>query len=978
MSAVDEFIAFLKNLAEKWSSRFGEDRVFEADPSEGEPKYFLTAAYMYPNAPIHVGHGRTYLVADVLARFKRLLGYNTLFPMGFHYTGTPVLVRVEAILEDNVKEVEAMSRSFNVDVETLRKLRDPVTYARYFHELSKSVMKRYGLSVDWRREFTTVDPEYKSFIKWQFTKLLEHGLLIRGTYPVGWCPRHGMPVSMHDTEGDVEPEVGELTIIKFRDERGTAYPVATLRPETVLGVTNVWVNPEARYCLALVEGEKWAVSCDVVDKLRQQLRRADVIEEVRGQALVGRDLLNPVTGERVRVLPAPFVNPKFGTGVVMSVPAHAPYDYAALRDYVEKFYGGVWVAELAPRPLIKVPGYGDVPARDVVEELGVASQVDVERLEEATKKVYRDEFEQGVVREDVTSYVVSRDPKILSYLENYFAGKPVREARESIKALLKDIGALDAMYEVINSPVRCRCGAEVIVKVLENQWFIDYGNEKWKSLTKEALRGMRIVPEEARKGIEATIDWLRERACARTRGLGTELPWEPGWVIEALSDSTIYMAFYTVIHKIRRLGIPVDRLGEYFWDYVFLGIGDVEEVAARAGVGAEDLESVRREFLYWYPLDSRHSGKDLIPNHLTFFIFNHAAVFPRDLWPRQIVVNGWVLVEGAKMSKSKGNVKLLGNLIETYSPDALRLGLALSAEVDQDLDLNEETILAAAKQLMKIYGTIRELLSRVSEEDRGAPDEWLRRTLSNHVASYVSELQNLKLRAAAIRVYMKMLEDLETYVKWAGTPGRVVREYLATWVKLMSPFTPFVAEELWRSLGGEGYVAKTVLEKELVSEDYLFSVEQRYVDLVTEDIRSVLEVVRGDSVVVYASGRELSWIVRRVAEEMTRGSEMGDIVRKISRDLAAAGLRQPDRVVKSVHEALSYIEPGKMLKYLEAVKEFDECSVLSKYRGLIAVRLGLRDVAVYRAADPEVPDLGGRKSRASPLKPGIYVAQTTH
>ncbi len=977
MSTVEEFIAFLRSLSDKWSHRYEEDRVFESDPADSVPKYFVTAAYMYPSGPIHVGHGRTYLVADVVARFKRLLGYNVLFPMGFHYTGTPVLVRVEAIVENNTKEIESMSRAFNVDVDTLRSLRDPVSFARFFHELSKEVMKRYGLSIDWRREFTTIDPEYRDFIRWQFYKLLKLGLLIKGTHPVGWCPRHNMPVSMHDTEGDVEPEIGELTLIKFRDSEGIIYPVATLRPETVLGVTNVWVNPDVRYCLTEVDGETWLISCSAVHKLRYQLKKVEVLKEVEGATLVGKTLQNPVTGDEVRVLPAPFVSQKFGTGVVMSVPAHAPYDFAALRDYVNTVLQGSWPDELRPRPLIRVQGYGDIPAKDVVEALGVSSQKDVEKLEEATRRVYRDEFERGVMRDDVTTYVKIARRDVIDFLRDNVAGKPVREARENVKKLLTALGSFDRMYEVLNAPVYCRCGTEIVVKILENQWFIDYGNESWKRLAREALAGMRIVPEESRKGIEATIDWLKERACARTRGLGTELPWEPGWVIESLSDSTIYMAFYTVIHRIRSLGISPERLGEYFWDYVFLGVGNPAEVAAKAGISVSDLESIRREFTYWYPLDSRHSGKDLIPNHLTFFIFNHAAIFPKELWPRQIVVNGWVLVEGAKMSKSKGNVKLLGNLINAYSPDALRLGIALSAEVEQDLDLSEDIILSAARQLMRIYNTIRELSERVRAIDGRPQDRWLRGVLRQHVSSYIEELENVRLRSAAIRVYMKMLEDLETYLKWAGEPGVAVKEYLTTWVKLMSPFTPFIAEELWSTLGGQGYVAKATIDKEIATRDPIFEVERRYVDLVVEDIRSVLEVVKGDSAVLYVSDRSSSHIVRTVAEMMMQGHEMNSILRKVSKDMARLGIKQVDRALRSIHEAVNYIGPENILRYYEEKGEFDEFEVINRYGGLIASKLGLKNITVYMASDPNAPDIAGRKQRALPLRPGIYVGSNT-
>jgi leucyl-tRNA synthetase (EC 6.1.1.4) len=94
---------------------------------------------------------------------------------------------------------------------------------------------------------------------------------------------------------------------------------------------------------------------------------------------------------------------------------------------------------------------------------------------------------------------------------------------------------------------------------------------------------MRIVPDEARPQFEATIDWLDKRACARTRGMGTPLPWDPTWIIESLSDSTIYMAYYTVIRRIRELGLKPEQLTEAFWDYVFLGRGDAAEVARAIG-----------------------------------------------------------------------------------------------------------------------------------------------------------------------------------------------------------------------------------------------------------------------------------------------------------------------------------------------------------------------------------------------------------
>ncbi|MGC8975781.1 MAG: class I tRNA ligase family protein, partial [Thermoprotei archaeon] len=360
--------------------------MFEADPKEGQQKYFLTAAFMYPNGPAHVGHARTYLIPDILARFLRGLGYNVLFPMGFHYTGTPILALAEGLATGDPQYINNIARTFQVDATELSRLREPVAVARFFHEISKEAMKLYGLSIDWRREFTTIDPEFKAFIRWQFKKLLDSGYLTRGSHPVGWCPRHNMPVGMHDTKDDVEPEIDEVYLIRFIGLDGLNYVVATLRPETVLGVTNIWVNPNIKYCITRVEAgrstDTWVLSCEAAKKLSFQ-RNIEILSEVSGADLVGRRVVNPITGRVIQVLEASFVDPKFGTGVVMSVPAHAPYDYVALRDYVFSKRGGSWEG-LEPIPLIRVEGYSEVPARDSVERLGIKSQEEHALLDNAT------------------------------------------------------------------------------------------------------------------------------------------------------------------------------------------------------------------------------------------------------------------------------------------------------------------------------------------------------------------------------------------------------------------------------------------------------------------------------------------------------------------------------------------------------------------------------------------------------------------
>ncbi|MEM3072430.1 MAG: leucine--tRNA ligase, partial [Candidatus Bathyarchaeia archaeon] len=513
------------SLEAKWLKRWGESRIFEANPNPGKKKFFLTVAYPYPNSPQHIGHGRTYTLADAYARYLRMRGYNVLFPMGFHYTGTPVLAMAKRLKMGDKELAETFTKIYKVPEETLAEFNEPMRIAQYFHREIKDGMRSMGYSIDWRREFTTIDPPYSKFIEWQFEVLRERGLIKKGSHPVGWCPACGNPVGQHDTVGDVEPEIEEFTLIKFQLPKSIA-PTATLRPETVYGVTNIWVNPESEYVEAEVDGESWVVSREASEKLKLLNRVVKVKRSFKGHELLGQLAVNPANGSKIPILPAGFVDPDNATGVVMSVPAHAPFDFQALLDLKRSMetlnrYGinPSLVEELKPIPIIRVEGYASVPAEEAVLRRKIIDQNDP-RLEEATEEVYSREFHKGVMAPGTEPY----------------AGLPVQEAKRRLIEDFLQSGKADKMYEIINKPVTCRCGARCVVKVFEDQWFIDYGDQEWKSKALKCLSHMRILPDEIKTEFEYTVWWLKEKACARREGLGTKLPWDKRWVIESLSD----------------------------------------------------------------------------------------------------------------------------------------------------------------------------------------------------------------------------------------------------------------------------------------------------------------------------------------------------------------------------------------------------------------------------------------------------------
>ncbi|MCX8191694.1 MAG: class I tRNA ligase family protein, partial [Nitrososphaerales archaeon] len=355
---------------------------------------------------------------------------------------------------------------------------------------------------------------------------------------------------------------------------------------------------------------------------------------------------------------------------------------------------------MKPIVIIQSRGLEGIPAYEVIKREGIKNQKDP-KLEKATQELYAHEFHLGKMMDNTGEY----------------AGLTVAEAREKVKLDMIKMNKADTMYEILNQPVVCRCGAECVVKIFENQWFLNYDDPEWKKLTHECLNRMSLLPDEIRSEFEYTIDWLKKKACARKSGLGTRLPWDRDWVIESLSDSVIYMAYYTIAKYINQNKISADKLTDEFFDYVFLG--DTRGIH-KINLDPSLLEDMRREFTYFYPLDSRHSGRDLVPNHLTFFIFNHVAIFPKDHWPRQIVVNGSVLMEGKKMSKSFGNIVPLRDAVRDYGADPLRLAIIGTAELLADADFSFELVKTFRERLQRLYELALELSrSPVKEVSEG-------------------------------------------------------------------------------------------------------------------------------------------------------------------------------------------------------------------------------------------------------------------
>ncbi|MDD1653903.1 MAG: leucine--tRNA ligase [Methanomicrobiales archaeon] len=921
----------LAGLERRFSARWGKE--FEADPAAKE-KCYLNVAFPYPSGAMHVGHGRTYTVPDIIARFQRMQGRQVLFPMGFHVTGTPVIGISRRIAKKDAKAVWLYRDLYRVPPDVLETFTDPMVIVRYFAGEYEQIMRRLGLSIDWRRRFITVDPQYSRFIEWQYGHLSRKGYVVKGVHPVKYCPQCENPVGDHDLlEGD-KSEIIRFVLVMFSYD-GALIPTATLRPETIHGVTNLWVNPEVTYVRARVDGKEWIISREAAEKLRNQDHAVEETGQVKGSDLVGKTVSHPLCGQ-VPVLSASFVDPDMASGIVMSVPAHAPFDYIALRDLQEKGQAG----GIIPVSLLAVEGYGAFPARDAVERAGIRDQTDP-RLESVTQEVYSAEFARG-------------------RMHPQFGGKSVREARDQVTVEMQEKYGSVPMFDFDSRPVVCRCGGRVTVRILHDQWFLQYSNPGWKAEIHDQLGKMALVPPETRAEFTRTVDWLKDWACTRRVGLGTRLPWDREWIVEPLSDSTIYMAYYTIAHHMKT--IPPEQLTPEVFDYLLLGQGNPTTVPR------ETLDRIRKEFLYWYPYDLRFSAKDLISNHLTFQLFHHRAIFPPEFQPKGMVIFGMGLLNGAKMSSSKGNVVLLSDAIDEFGADTVRMFLVGSAEPWQDFDWRNELVASTRRQIERFWNLVHEGSEAPAGKGNGI-DAWLRSRLQGRIARATEALGNFQTRQALQEAWFGIEADLKWYRRRnpEGTlGGTAVRDLCSAWVRLLAPFIPYTCEDLWEALGGKGPVAFApwpVPDGEQV--DRRSELAEELLMRTVEDVESIRKLLpMSPKAVVLATAPGWKWeIFRTIAES----AEKKDATRLVMQQesMRKRGKAAADAVKQIT--ALIHKFPPELVRDLSS-KAVDEQAVFAEALPFLEKEFGV-PVRIVSADE----STHAKAASALPFKPAIVL-----
>ncbi|KAI0019901.1 leucyl-tRNA synthetase [Xylariomycetidae sp. FL0641] len=900
----DSLIAAEKKYQREWEEAglFNQDAPSAGD-NGAVPKFYGTQAYPYMNGTLHAGHAFTASKIEFAAGFARMQGKKTLFPQGFHCTGMPIKAAADKLAREvemfgtnfeRYSDVEVDLENLAVDAKTkadptkfggtkskaaaktgnmkyqfqimtslgiptaeIHKFADAAHWLTVFPGICKEDLTAFGGRVDWRRSMVTTDanPFYDAFVRWQMNRLKEKAKIRFGKRYTVYSPKDGQACLDHDRSSGEGVTVQEYTCVKLRtiewSERAKAavgdklpsnaqvyFVPATLRPETMYGQTCCFVGPQVEYGIFQLSennDEFIVTSSRAARNMSYQgvgpaWGSMPEVLKLQGSDLVGTLVSAPLSvhKEGIRILPMETVKPTKGTGVVTCVPSDSPDDYATTLALQKKpdFYGikAEWI-DKEIIPIIETPR-GNLIAKALYEQLGINSPKDAKLLADAKEIAYKEGFYQGKM------------------CHGEFAGKSVSDARQLCEKLLVD-QKLAFKYAEPDGQVISRSGDDCVAAYLD-QWYFNYGAEgdkEWYQQVLDYVRGdFDCCYPEAKRAFEGTIEWLGQWACSRSYGLGTKLPWDATQLVESLSDSTIYMAYYTICHILHgdifgktqgRSSKPIrpEQMTDNVWDYVFHNADSVDTDIAK-----EDLEYMRREFAYWYPMDVRVSGKDLINNHLTFALYHHVAMFPRKFWPRSFRVNGHLMLNGQKMSKSTGNFLTLRQALQKYGTDATRLALADAGDGIEDANFEETVANASILRLFELRKWSQEILedSSLRQGDYTFFDKIFDNDLNALALETRKHYEDTMYKLALKSGCFDLQSSRDAYREHCRSTGvnmhaNLVRRFIELQALVITPLAPHWAESVWKELLHKEDSIQNALFPDVPAPDPILSAARDYV-----------------------------------------------------------------------------------------------------------------------------------------------------
>ncbi|KAF4818500.1 Leucine--tRNA ligase [Colletotrichum siamense] len=880
-----------------------------------QPKWMGCMAFPYMNGRLHAGHLFSVSKVEFSAGVARMQGKRALFPMGWHATGMPIKAvadklknevewfgrdfegykeEEEVLVDDkpadakatreditkfstkkskaNAKTVKAkyqfqIMEAMGIPRQEIHLFADASYWLTFFPPLAQEDLTSLGFRIDWRRSFITTEanPYFDAFVRWQMIRLKELNKIKFGKRYTIYSIKDGQPCMDHDrAEGEGvgpqeytglkmkvlewAPKAAEALNSKLPADANVFLIPATLRPETMYGQNAVFVSPKITYgVFKASERDYYVMTLRAARNMAYQglfLQEGvvDQTADIDGSAMIGTLVHAPFSIHEagVRVLPMDSILPTKGTGVVTSVPSDSPADWVMTMDLRKKaaYYGieQEW-AELEIIPIIDTPS-GDMIAKTLVEQLKIASPKDTVQLDKAKETAYSEGYYKGKMK------------------IGEFKGESVEAAKPKVRQSLIDQGLAFA-YSEPERKVVSRSADDCIVSLMD-QWYLDYGEESWKKTALDWVentdgKGLNTFSHETKNAFQGVLNWLNQWACARSYGLGSKLPWDPQFLVESLSDSTIYMAYYTIapyLHKDifgREKGtgdISAEQMIDEVWDYVFCRRELDDKLLSECKISKDTLESMRRSFEYFYPLDLRSSGKDLIGNHLTFFLYIHLAIFTPEYWPRGIRTNGHLMLNGEKMSKSTGNFLTMQDVARKFGADAARIGLADAGDTNGDSNFEEDV---ANQAILRLY-TLREWCDDVvknKSELRTGEFNFFDKVFNNEmnviakeaIQQYTDTSYKLALKASfydfnnALSFYRESCSSIKMH-------HDLVIRFIELQCLLIAVVAPHWAESVWVEILGKPTSIQQATFPEIPETDAALTAARKYISVTASNVNS--------------------------------------------------------------------------------------------------------------------------------------------
>lgn len=732
----------------KWQKKWEESKAFKVVEDPDKEKYYVLEMFPYPSGKLHMGHVRNYSIGDVIARFKKMKGYNVLHPMGYDAFGLPA---ENAAIKHNVEPAEW---TWSNIAEMNRQLRE------------------MGLSYDWDREVATAHPSYYKWMQWIFIQFYKKGLAYKKENPVNWCPscqtvlaneqvvdgcceRCGTPVGkknlsqwyfkitdyaerLLDNLDKLEGWPNKVKImqrnwigkshgaevefkIKDRDETLTVF---TTRVDTIFGTTFMVLAPEYPTVLEMVEGTEYEEPVkEYIDRCAHmnEIERTSTTNEKTG-VFIGQYAVNPFTGKSMPIYISDYVLMGYGTGAVMGVPAHDQRDF----EFAKKF------------------------------DLEIIPVIDPE------------------------------DPEVdLNNLKEAFAAE----------GTVINSGEFNGMNNV------------------------------------EAIQKIAEVAEERGIG-KKTINYrLRDWLISRQRYWGTPIPMiyceHCGWVPE--KEENLPVMLPTDVEFTGKGESPL-ATSKTFIDTVCPVCGkpakreldtmdtflDSSWYFLRYCDARNDEEAFSKEKVdYWMNVDQYIGGVEHAILHLMYARFFQMALYDlgyvSDEEPfKNLLTQGMVIKDGAKMSKSLGNVVSPAEIIEKYGADTARLFILFAAPPERELDWSDKGVEGSFRFINRVYRAVYEY----KEKFAGAEGEYEIKTDADKNMAYwmnyaikkvsddIGERFNFN---TAISTIMEMVNEMYKY-KEGEVNEALYSAAIKNLIIMLAPFVPHVTEEMWEHLGYEGSV----------------------------------------------------------------------------------------------------------------------------------------------------------------------------